>query len=103
LLLFLGLDYRGYLMSTVTIEEMNKLNIWLRWALCVFGLGLMISLSTTALVKATIAGWIMLSPAMWWGVMVGLVLSWLCPVAGIVLAVRGLIMLVKSVRGIKRE
>jgi hypothetical protein len=28
--------------------------------------------------------------------MAGLVLSWLCPVAGIVLAVRGLMMLVKE-------
>jgi len=49
----------------------------------------MISLSTTALVKAAIAGWIMSSPAMWWEVMVGLVLSGLCPLAGIVLAVVG--------------
>ena len=77
-------------MDAVTIGEMNKLNIWLRWALCVFGLGLMISLALTAIVKAAIAGSIVLSPAMLWGVMVGLVLSWLCPVAGIVLAVRGL-------------
>jgi len=83
-------------MSVVTIEGMSKINIWLRWALCVFGLGLVISLSTTATVKAAIAGSIVLSPAMWWGVMVGLVLSWLCPVAGIVLAVRGLMMLVKK-------
>lgn len=90
-------------MDTIIIEEMSKLNIWLRWAFCVFGLGLMISLSTTAIVKAEIAGWIVLSPAIWWGVMAGVVLSWLCPVAGIVLAVRGLMMLVKSVRGIKRE
>jgi hypothetical protein len=35
--------------------------------------------------------------------MAGLVLSWLCPVAGIVLAVRGLMMLVKSVRTIEGE
>ena len=83
-------------MSVVTIEGMSKINIWLRWALCVFGLGLMISLSTTATVKAAIAGSIVLSPAMWWGVMVGLVCSLLCTVAGIVLAVRGLIMLVKE-------
>jgi hypothetical protein len=82
------------LVDTIIIEGMSKVNIWLRWAICVFGLGLMISLSTTALVKAAIAGSIMLSPAMWWGVMVGLVLSWLCPVAGIVLAVRGVMMLV---------
>ena len=83
-------------MDTIIIEQMNKLNIWLRWAICVFGAGLMISLSTAAMVKAAIAGWIVLSPAMWWGMMVGLVLSWLCPVAGIVLAVRGLMMLVKE-------
>ena len=83
-------------MNRVTIEGMNKLNRWLRWAFCVFGLGLMISLSTTAIVKAAIDGWIVLSPAMLWGVMVGLVLSWLCPVAGIVLAVLGLRMLVKK-------
>jgi hypothetical protein len=96
LLLFLGIDYRGYLMNRVTIEGMNKLNIWLRWALGVFGLGLMISLSTTALVNAVIAGSLVSSPAMWWGVMAGVVLSWLCPVAGIILAVRGLLMLVKK-------
>jgi hypothetical protein len=82
--------------DAIIIEVMRKLNIWLRWAFCVFGLGLMISLSTTALMKAAIAGWIMLSPAMWWGVMVGLVYSLLCPVAGIVLAVRGLMILVKG-------
>jgi len=82
--------------DAVTIGEMNKVNIWLRWALGVFGLGLMISLSTTAIVKAAIAGWIVLSPVMGWGVMVGLVCSLLCTVAGIVLAVRGLMMLVKK-------
>jgi hypothetical protein len=83
-------------MNRVTIEGMNKLNIWLRWALCVFGLGLMISLSTAAIVKAAIAGWIMLPSAMWWGVMVVLVLSGLCPLAGIILAVKGLMMLAKG-------
>ena len=82
-------------MDRVTIEGMNKLNIWLRWALCVFGAGLVVSLSTMAIVKAAIAGWIVLPPAVWWGVMVVLVLSGLCPLAGIVLAVRGLRMLVK--------
>jgi len=78
------------------MERMNKLNIWLRWAICVFGAGLVVSLSTTAIVKAAIDGWIVLSPAMWWGLMVGLVCSLLCTVAGIVLAVRGLMMLVKK-------
>ena len=67
----------------VTIEEMNKLKIWLRWALCVFGLGLMISLSTMALLKAAIARWIMLPPEIWWGVMVGLVCSLLYTVADV--------------------
>ena len=83
-------------MDAIIIEVMRKLNIWLRWAFCVFGLGLMISLSTTAIVKAAIAGWIVLSPVMGWGVMVGLVCSLLCPVAGIVLAVRGVMILVKK-------
>ena len=53
--------------------------------------------------EAALAGWIVLSPAMLWGVMVGLVCSLLCTVAGIVLAVRGLMMLVKSVRTIEGE
>lgn len=83
-------------MNAIIIGGMNKLNIWLRWALCVFGLGLMISLSATAIVKAAIAGWIVLSPAMWWGVTMGLVYAWLCPVAGIVLAVRGLMLKAKE-------
>lgn len=83
-------------MDTIIIEEMDKLNIWLRWALGVFGAGLMISLALTAIMKAAIAGWIVLPPAMWWGAMVGIALSWLCPVTGIVLAVRGLMMLVKE-------
>jgi len=83
-------------MNRVTIEGMSKLNIWLRWALCVFGAGLMISLALTAIMKAAIAGWIVLSQAMLWEVMVGLVCSLLCTVAGIVLAVRGLMMLVKG-------
>jgi hypothetical protein len=83
-------------MDAIIIEGMNRRIKWLIWALCVFGLGLMISLSTTAIVEAAIAGWIVLSPAMFWGVMVGLVLSWLCPMAGIVLAVKGLRMLVKK-------
>ena len=78
------------------MERKNKLNIWLRWALCVFGLGLMISLSTTATVKAAIACGIVLPPVVWWGVMVGLVLSLLCPVAGIVLAVRGLMVMARN-------
>jgi len=79
-----------------TIEVMNRSIKWLIGALCVFGLGLVVSLSTAAIVKAAIAGSIVLPPAMLWGVMVGLVLSWLCPVAGIVLAVLGLMMLVKE-------
>ena len=83
-------------MDTIIIGEMNKLNIWLRWALCVFGAGLMISLALTAIMKAAIAGWIVLPPAVWWGVMVGLVLSGLCPLAGIILAVKGLMMLAKG-------
>ena len=83
-------------MNRVTIEGMSKVNIWLRWALGVFGLGLMISLSTTAIVEAAIAGWVVLSPVMLWGVMVGLVCSLLCTVAGIVLAVKGLMMLAKG-------
>ena len=74
---------------------MDKNRIWLIWALCVFGLGLMISLSTTALVKAAMDGSIVLPPVVWWGVMAGVVFSWLCPVAGIVLAVVGLRMLIK--------
>ena len=78
------------------MERMNKLNIWLRWAICVFGAGLVVSLSTTAIVKAAIDGWIVLSPAMWWGLMVGLVCSLLCTVAGVGLAVRGLMILVKK-------
>jgi hypothetical protein len=61
----------------------------------------MVSLSTMALVKAAIAGWIVLSPAMLWGVMVGLVCSLLCTVAGIILAVKGLMMLVKK-QGVER-
>jgi len=88
-------------MGAVTIEEMNKLNIWLRWALCVFGAGLMISLALTAIMKAAIAGWIVLPPTMLWEVMVGLVCSLLCTVAGIVLAVRGLLMMVKK-QGVRR-
>ena len=83
MLLFLGLDYRGYLMNRVTIEGMNKVNIWLRWALCVCGLGLMISLSMAAIVEAAIVGWIVLSPVMLWGVMVGLVCSLLYTVADV--------------------
>jgi hypothetical protein len=82
--------------DAIIIKVMNKLNIWLRWAFWVFGLGLMISLSTAAMVKAAIAGWIVLSPAMLWGVMVGLVYSWLCPAAGLVLAVRGLMVRAKE-------
>jgi len=78
------------------MERMNRNTKWLIWALGVFGLGLMISLSTTAIVKAAIDGWIVLSPAMLWGVMVGLVCSLLCTVAGVGLAVRGLMILVKK-------
>jgi len=84
------------LADAIIIEMMRKLNIWLRWALGVCGLGLMISLALTAIMKAAIDGSIVLPPAVWWGVMAGLVLSWLCPVAGLVLAVRGLVMLVKE-------
>jgi len=82
-------------MDAIIIKRMNKGIKWLIWALGVFGLGLMISVSTTAIMEAAIAGWIVLSPAMLWGVMVGLVYSWLCPVAGIVLAVRGLMLMAK--------
>lgn len=84
------------MVDAATIGETNKLDISLGWAFCVCGLGLMIGLSTTAIVKAAIDGWIVLSPTMWWGVMAGLALSWLCPVVGIGLAVRGLMMLVKK-------
>ena len=56
---------------------------WLKRGLYILGSGLMISLSTTALVKAAIAGWIMLPPEIWWGVMVGLVCSLLCTVADV--------------------
>jgi len=80
---------------------MDKNRIWLIWALCVFGLGLMISLSTTALLKAAIAGWIVYSTTAWWWVTVGLVCSLLCTVTGIGLAVRGLVILVKK-QGVRR-
>jgi len=56
---------------------------WLKRGLYILGSGLMISLSTTALVKAAIAGWIMLPPEIWWGVMVGLVCSLLYTVADV--------------------
>jgi len=85
--------------GTIIIEGMSKLNIWLRWAICVFVAGLVISLVTLAIVKAAVAGYIVLSPSLWWGVRVGLVCSWLCPVAGVVLAVKGLIMFKKRVVG----
>jgi heme A synthase len=75
---------------------MNRRKAWLKRGLYVFGAGLVISVSMTAIVQAAIGGWIVLSPAMWWGVMAGLILSWLCPVAGIVLAMRGLITSVKK-------
>lgn len=75
---------------------MDKGKKWLIWALCVFGLGLIISMSTTALLKTATDRWVMLPPAIWWEVMVGLVLSWLCTVAGIGLAVVGLRMLVSK-------
>ena len=65
------------------MERMNKLNIWLRWAICVFGAGLVVSLSTMAIVKAAIDGWIVLAPVVWWGVIVGLVCSLLCTVADV--------------------
>ncbi len=88
-------------MDAIIIEGMNRGIKWLIWALCVLGLGLIISLSMAGLVQAAIAGWILLSPAMLWGgVMVGLVCSLLCAAAGIVLAVRGLMILVKSVKGV---
>ncbi len=79
----------GILATTLTLTFLKR-------GLYVLGAGLMVSLSTMALVKAAIAGWVVLSPAMWWGVMVGLVCSLLCTVAGIVLAVRGMMMLVKE-------
>jgi hypothetical protein len=72
------------------IETMNKMNIWLWWALGIFGLGLLISLSAMASLKIATTHWIMLPPEIWWGVMVGLTCSVLCTVAGIILAVRGL-------------
>ena len=79
----------GILATTLTLTFLKR-------GLYVLGLGLMISLSTMAIVKTAIAGSIVLSQAIWWGVIVGLAYSWLCTVAGIVLAVRGLIMLVKK-------
>jgi hypothetical protein len=53
--------------DTIIIELMSKVNMWLRWALCAFGLGLVVSLSTTAMVKAATASWIVLPPVVWWG------------------------------------
>ena len=81
------------LRKKTTIEKNIK---WLIWALCVFGLGLLISLSTTALLEAAIAGTITLSQAMGWWVMVGLTCSLLCTVAGIILSVIGLRILGKK-------
>ncbi len=54
-------------MDAIIIEGMNRGIKWLIWALCVLGLGLIISLSMAGLVQAAIAGWILLSPAMLWG------------------------------------
>jgi TRAP-type C4-dicarboxylate transport system permease small subunit len=76
---------------------MNRRIKWLIWALCVFGLGLIISLSTTAVLEAAIAGIIVLSPTMGWMVMTGLACSALCIVAGVVLAIIGLRTFGKSV------
>jgi len=78
------------LADATIIELMSKLNPWLRWALCAFGLGLVVSLSAAA-----VAGWVASPPAVWWGVAAGLACSLLCTVAGIVLAVRGLMMVKK--------
>lgn len=83
-------------MNALIIEAMNKINIWLRWALGVFGLGLIISLSALTLLKIAIGQWIRLTPEIWWGIMVGLSCSLLCTIAGIVLAVRGLMILIKK-------
>jgi len=51
--------------GTIIIEGMSKLNVWLRWTICVFGAGLVISLATLAIVEAAIAGRIVLSPSLW--------------------------------------
>lgn len=83
----------------VTIELMNKSIKWLIWALCVLGLGGIIDLAMAALIQAVIGGWVVLSTTIWWGVTVGLACSLLCTMTGIILAVRGLMMLIKQKGG----
>jgi len=53
-----------------TIEGMTRGIKGLIWALCVFGLGLIIDLAIAALIQAAIAGWIVYSTTAWWGLMV---------------------------------
>ena len=82
-------------MDAITIEEMNKRKMWLRWGIYIIGAGFVVSLFTTGILKAVIAGWIVLSPALWLGVWVGVVFAGLCLVAGIGLFVRGLMVKAK--------